>query len=827
MTEIETFINTHFNEIQKKDRKINTPKQAVGILLQSSIFDIKTNPKIFDWKRYISTYPDLQSNLKTPKDAAWHYLLYGIRERRKSYVLNSNEMYEHQFNWKDYITINQDLKYLMTDVDAFRHYITEGYSQNRQTTIKEQVILNDRIEITENPSINEQWLKLVYSNLSKLKDLIGKSISNSEINTIKNFQCINIENNKSYDELTSNSNGDCINETNFINNILDNNITLYYNNVFMSGNKDLIPEVTISRNKDYNKIINKNNVFLSPIPYKERAFGLYFITRSMIEAIQNKKSILYPYVFKNHLYNQINSKPFFLQEQSVNKNWYDWKTDEEVKQLKLQYFSEDAFVICICGRIAINSYPKSILEAIKLLRNQGHNIHLLALTKFEVNPHRLTQELYNEITSYDWVKSFTVEKKEILNYFRFCDVLASTYRDFCNHVGGSNKIKEYLLCNKPILCSRGRERERELGKDYIGLYDCETCSTVPPLCWTEEYINNSKCYIKQYNKYFKNSDLNGGVKSEINFSVGFIKQNIKKKCIVAVIPVFGREPLLKYTIRRAYDKNRVNYVIVLGESESEEETAKKEGAIFIKHKNRPLGKKWNAGFIYAKRFNPDALLFIGSSDWISSDWMDRAYTEILNGAGYVGKSDFDMVDIKGDVRRFCKWYGYVCKRKNETIGIGRLVSRKLLDAINFSPFPDNKDNSMDYGMYLHCINHKMPIKILTNDSIFLSISCDLWKNMHQFDLHYNSCLPECEKIYARDQSGCKNKRRNNMNGFRCDVHQKDCKLDIDDFQENKSLYKNGRIYNQDDCDKLLKEFPELNEFYIDYLTIKNTNNKNN
>ena len=647
-----------------------------------------------------------------------------------------------------------------------------------------------------------------------------ESISISKINNINDFSCINIENNKSYDELTSNSNGDCINETNFINNILDNNITLYYNNVFISGNRDLIPQITISRNKVNNKIINKNNVFLSPIPYKENSHGLYFITQSMIEAIRNKKSILYPHVFKNNLYNEINSKPFFLQEQSVNKNWYNWKTDEEVKQLKLQYFSEDAFVICICGRIAINSYPKSILEAIKLLRNQGHNIHLLALTKFEVNPHRLTQELYNEITSYDWVKSFTVEKKEILNYFRFCDVLASTYRDFCNHVGGSNKIKEYLLCDKPILCSRGRERERELGKDYIGLYDCETCSTVPPLCWTEEYINNSKCYIKQYNKYFKNSDLNGGVKSEINFSVGFIKQNIEKKCIVAVIPVFGREPLLKYTIRRAFEKNKVNYVIVIGESESEYKTAISEGAVFIKHKNRPLGKKWNAGFIYSKRFNPDALLFIGSSDWISENWMDRAYTEILNGAGYVGKSDFDMVDIKEGTRRFCKWYGYVCKRKDETIGIGRLVSRKLLDAINFSPFPDNKDNSMDYGMYLHCINYKMPIKILTNDSIFLSISCDLWKNMHEFNMHYYGCMSNCKDYYNNNRSACKNIRKINNIEY-CDIHSSyGCRIDIINFNAHIDLFQNGRIYNQEDCDKLIAEFPEINEFYRDYLELK-------
>lgn len=292
----------------------------------------------------------------------------------------------------------------------------------------------------------------------------------------------------------------------------------------------------------------------------------------------------------------------------------------------------------------------------------------------------------------------------------------------------------------------------------------------------------------------------------------------KKKCIVAVIPVFGREPLLKYTIRRLYRKNKINHVIVIGESESEKNIAISEGGIFIKHPNRPLGKKWNAGYIYAKQFNPDALLFVGSSDWISSDWIDRAYSEILNGAGYVGKNDFDMIDITNKIKRSCKWNGYVCDRSKETIGIGRLVSRKLLESINFCPFPNDKNNSMDYGMYLHCINNKMFVKILDNDSIFLSISCDLWKNMHEFNMHYNACLPNSDSLYAKDRSGCKNIKIENGKE-KCDIHI-DCNYDINNYFEYKTLYKNGYNHNEEDIKKLNKEFPEIEEFYKDYLDYK-------
>ena len=382
--------------------------------------------------------------------------------------------------------------------------------------------------------------------------------------TINNFNSINIENIKSYTDLINNSNGDNINETNFIKNIQNQNKTLYYNNHFISGNNNLKSEITISRNKNYNQIIHKKNVFLSSIPYKKECDGLYCITKSMIDAIKDQNSMLYPYVYDHSLFNEINKKPILLQEQKVHKHWYNWASDKEIKQLKLNYFPEDAFVICICGRIAINSYPKSLLEAIKILRSQDHNIHLLVLSKLEVNPHRLTQKLYDEITSYDWIKSFVVDKKDVLNYFRMCDVLASTYRDYCNHVGGSNKIKEYLLCDKPIICSRGKERERELGKDYFGLYDCETCNTVPPLCWTQEFLKNPNSYNKQYDKYFKTVDedislINNEIKKLYNL-LKYYNKTITKINIIYNSNTFHINTVFDFDksfIR--YSKNNIKY----------------------------------------------------------------------------------------------------------------------------------------------------------------------------------------------------------------------------------------------------------------------------
>ena len=101
-----------------------------------------------------------------------------------------------------------------------------------------------------------------------------------------------------------------------------------------------------------------------------------------------------------------------------------------------------------------------------------------------------------------------------------------------------------------------------------------------------------------------------------------IKTNPK---IIAIIPVYGRASLLKYTIRRLYNKNKLFKVICVGNEKLEKSICLQENGIWVEHANKPLGKKWNYGFTCAKKYNPDAILFVGSSDWISSDWIEKAY----------------------------------------------------------------------------------------------------------------------------------------------------------------------------------------------------------
>ena len=211
---------------------------------------------------------------------------------------------------------------------------------------------------------------------------------------------------------------------------------------------------------------------------------------------------------------------------------------------------------------------------------------------------------------------------------------------------------------------------------------------------------------------------------------------------VAVIPVKGRLPLLKYTIRRLLHKNNCHAVICVGDSFEEKELCESEGAIFVEHENSPLGKKWNAGFLKAKELEPDAVLFVGSSDWVSDNWLSYCSKFINAGIDMVGKPDFYLLDIS-DVLRFCHWKGYTDKRrKDEPIGIGRVLSAKILDKMNWKPIADDLENSIDFSMYNRILALGGKVANIKTDEIkSLSISTDKWPNKHKFNDHYSNKLP--------------------------------------------------------------------------------------
>lgn len=211
--------------------------------------------------------------------------------------------------------------------------------------------------------------------------------------------------------------------------------------------------------------------------------------------------------------------------------------------------------------------------------------------------------------------------------------------------------------------------------------------------------------------------------------------------VVAAIPVHGRLPLLKQTITRLYKKNGCYKVVCAGDDFKAKKLCESLGAVWVNIPNKPLGRKWNLAFTKAREFKPDAVLYVGSSDWLSDNWIPetRPYVEQHGITGTPG-CWFADIPKRGKIR-IVYWPGYVGERSNESIGIGRMLSKKLLDLIDWQPFDSTKDSSMDASMKQKCAAVGYHDFFVREDVKAMSISTDMWDNMHKFEDHWSGKLP--------------------------------------------------------------------------------------
>lgn len=222
--------------------------------------------------------------------------------------------------------------------------------------------------------------------------------------------------------------------------------------------------------------------------------------------------------------------------------------------------------------------------------------------------------------------------------------------------------------------------------------------------------------------------------------------------VVAAIAVHGRLPLLEHTIRRLYEKNGCYKVICAGDGQDERSLCENMDAVWVFARNKPLGRKWNAAFQKAREFNPDAVVFVGSSDWLSDNWfyMMQPYVDTH---GFSGVPGCYLADLGHQVR-LCDWTcgyeGYRAERADETIGIGRMLSRRLLDAIDWMPFNSELDNSLDRSMKDRSIlKGYHDFMVHDNRLKALSLSCPHWSNKHKFFMHWEGLIPSIRMDNSR------------------------------------------------------------------------------
>jgi len=210
----------------------------------------------------------------------------------------------------------------------------------------------------------------------------------------------------------------------------------------------------------------------------------------------------------------------------------------------------------------------------------------------------------------------------------------------------------------------------------------------------------------------------------------------------AAVPVLGRLPLVEQTINRLKYVNKIDHIVCVCSNEQDELFCKKLPCDVIQHPNKPLAAKWNAGWEYLmSQYSPDYYVFVGSSDWLSENWLDVCIP-LLKKYDAVGKLDMYLFDLGEQENRLCYWPGYIGVRSGDTIGIGRVLTKQLVEKMNGRPFRDDLDNCLDWSMTEQIKHLKGKLHTIEGDEIkSLSLSCYLWNNKHHFAHHWDGVLP--------------------------------------------------------------------------------------
>lgn len=210
--------------------------------------------------------------------------------------------------------------------------------------------------------------------------------------------------------------------------------------------------------------------------------------------------------------------------------------------------------------------------------------------------------------------------------------------------------------------------------------------------------------------------------------------------VIAVIPVHGRIDLARETVSRLNRQEHKLYKIVLiGDGEQERQIAIDNNCDFIDHSNVPLSFKWQAGVDCARMFKPDAILILGSDNWISDNWISEGLKHI-NDYDVIGKNEIYFINIAGKMHGF-KWSGYLSEdRRNEPIGAGRIISKNILNKISWQLWDRGINRLLDKTSFKKLKEAGARVKLMEDKNIFVMDIKGKWDYITNMESMRVNCL---------------------------------------------------------------------------------------
>lgn len=145
-------------------------------------------------------------------------------------------------------------------------------------------------------------------------------------------------------------------------------------------------------------------------------------------------------------------------------------------------------------------------------------------------------------------------------------------------------------------------------------------------------------------------------------------------------------------IKRLYPLADVTVCVAGSEGYKSREMVERHGFNYVETPNEPLGYKSNQALRLARLFDPDFVLFLGSDDLISTPTL--AYIlERTEEADLVEPMDLYIYDSES--KRVMHSRGYENHRKGESLAVGRCLSAKILDKLDWELWDNMREKFLD------------------------------------------------------------------------------------------------------------------------------------
>jgi hypothetical protein len=187
-------------------------------------------------------------------------------------------------------------------------------------------------------------------------------------------------------------------------------------------------------------------------------------------------------------------------------------------------------------------------------------------------------------------------------------------------------------------------------------------------------------------------------------NINKINKKVPKICLI--MPIWKRPELTKKVMEHYMNmkiklKGKIDLINISIGSEGEitRKMSEKFNFQYLEYMNSPLSRKWDAGIMESKKYDPDAVLIVGSDDIIDSDLLISLLGKLTEGRLVVGILDFYIFDSNKEKLMYWPGYEKLNHRHGETIGLCRLISKDLLVKINYKIWEDLEiDKGLDLAM---------------------------------------------------------------------------------------------------------------------------------